>query len=135
VIAAVAVFVVGFGLGFLLHGVLLADDYTAVQSIMRPKAEVDALMLWMTFGFVVWSFGLAWLYSKGLENKAWLAQGFRFGLGVAAITAVPANLTAYTMQPLPLDMALKGMGADAVIAIGASLAAAAVYHVMGEKKA
>lgn len=135
VIAAVAVFVVGFGLGFLLHGVLLKDDYTAIQSLMRPAAEVDSLMLWMTFGFVVWSFGLAWLYSKGMENKPWLAQGFRFGLGVAAITAVPANLTAYTMQPLPLDVALKGIAADTIIAVGASLAAAAVYNAMGGSKA
>jgi hypothetical protein len=135
IVGAIVAFVVGFALAFVMHGVWLADDYEAMRSIMRPEDQAGQYMPWMTVGYLVWAFGLAWLYSKGKENKPWIAQGIRFGLGIAAVSAVPYNFVNYAIQPWPLDLVMKGLLADVVAVVGACIAMAGVFNAMGEKRA
>lgn len=136
VVGAIVAFVVGFALAFALHGLWLGDAYNAVRGTisMRPEEEAGQYMPWMTFGYLVWAFGLAWLYSKGTENKPWLAQGLRFGLAIAAVGAVPYGLVNYAIQPWPADLAMKSMFADIVSVVGACIALAGVFNAMGDSR-
>src|SRR3954467_1939202 len=109
VITAVAVYVVGFLVAFLFHDVLLAKDYEAISSMLRPEAEMK--MGYMIVGYAFWAIGIAWLYGKGVEAKPWLAQGLRFGLALACIWAVPWDLANYATLPIPFALAMKGLAA------------------------
>lgn len=133
IVGAIVAFVVGFALAFALHGVWLAADYESVRGTisMRPEDQAGQYMPWMTVGYLIWAFGLAWLYSKGTENKPWIAQGLRFGLAIAAVGAVPFGLVNYAIQPWPLDLAMKSLFADIVAVVGACIALAGVYNAMG----
>jgi hypothetical protein len=123
-ITAVAVFATGYLFAFLVHGVLLAEDYKAVSNLLRPDAEMK--MGIMSLGYAIWSLGVAWLYSKGVEAKDWIGQGLRFGLALACVWAVPAYLGDYATMPFPLPLILKGLAGDTVNALACGLVAAAI---------
>lgn len=123
-LTAVAVFFTGFLFAFLVHGVLLAQDYKSVSHLLRPEAEMK--MGIMSLGYAIWALGVAWLYGKGVENKPWVAQGLRFGLALACVWIVPAYLGDYATMPFPLPLILKGLAGDTVNALACGLVAAAI---------
>jgi hypothetical protein len=125
VIASIAVFVTGFLFAFLVHGVLLKDDYMTVKHLFRPDEEMK--MGIMTLGYAIWAVGVAWLYSKGVEAKSWLEQGLRFGVALACVWLVPTYLGNYATQPLPATLIVKGLAGDTANAIACALVAAFVY--------
>jgi hypothetical protein len=128
-IAAVAVWVTGFLFAFLVHGLWLQNDYMAVKHLFRPDEEMK--MGVMALGFAFWAFGVAWLYSKGVETKDWIGQGLRFGLALACVWLVPTYLGNYATQPYPLALILKALAGDTVNAIASGLVAAFVYRGTG----
>ena len=124
-ITAVAVFITGFLFAFLVHGVLLKNDYAALgPGLLRPDAEMK--MGIMSLGYAIWALGFAWLYSKGVEAKDWVGQGLRFGLALACVWIVPAYLGNYATMPFPLPLILKGLAGDTVNALACGLVAAAI---------
>ena len=123
-LTAVAVYVTGFVLAFLWHDILLADDYKAIASMLRPEAEMK--MGYMIVGYAFWALGIAWLYGKGVETKPWLAQGLRFGLALACVWAVPWDLANYATLPIPFALAMKGLAGDVINALCCGLVAAAI---------
>jgi hypothetical protein len=128
-IATVAVYITGFVFAFLVHGVLLAEDYKSVSHLFRPDSEMK--MGFMALGYAVWAFGVAWFYSKGVESKPWVPQGLRFGLALACVWLVPTYLGNYATQPFPGMLIVKGLFGDTVNAIACGLVAAAIYKADG----
>ncbi|MFL4970799.1 MAG: hypothetical protein ACJ8EU_18865 [Xanthobacteraceae bacterium] len=92
-ISAAVMFVIAMALGFFVHGVLLYGDYARLPNVMRPPAEAQAKMPLMVLAYVSLAVAFTWIYLKGKEDKPWLAQGARYGLAIAMLTAVPTYLS------------------------------------------
>jgi hypothetical protein len=100
-IAWLVLFIVWMGGSFLVHGVLLHDDYMKVQKLFRTPEESQAYFPYMILAHVLLAGALAWIYSRGVEPTPWLGQGLRFGVAVALLTVVPTYMIYYVVQPMP----------------------------------
>jgi Protein of unknown function (DUF1761) len=124
-ISFAVVFVLTMALGFLVHGVVLADDYASLTGVMRPAAEQEARFGFMIAAHAILAFGFSWLYRAGRETgKPWLGQGLRFGIAFALAASVPTYLIYHTVANFPLDLAIKQVVLEtvSVIVVGVSLA-------------
>jgi hypothetical protein len=113
-ISALVMFVMAFALSFLVHSVLLYDDYMQMQSWMRPQAQVQSLIPYMIVAQAVFGIAFAWVYVQGHQPRPWLAQGIRFGIAVAALTVIPTYLIYHVVTPVPLGVAIKQIVFDTV---------------------
>ena len=90
-----------FLFGFLVHGLLLTQDYMQLKSMFRPETEAMANMPIMVVAHIVMGFAFAWIYSQGVSGASWVAQGVRFGTAAALLVVVPWYLIYYSIQPWP----------------------------------
>jgi len=101
IIAWIVIFIVWFAGSFVVHGVLLHDDYSKLTNLFRSEADAQKYMPLMILAHVLLSGALVWIYARGAEAKPWLPQGIRFGVAVALLTIVPTYLIYYVVQPMP----------------------------------
>ena len=80
----------------------------------------------MLLAHVLLSGAFAWIYTRGVEAKPWLAQGVRFGVAVAVLTVVPTYLIYYVVQPMPGMLAVKQIVFSAVLLVVLGIVAAFV---------
>ncbi len=116
-IAWLVVYVVWMAGSFVVHGLLLDDDYAKLPGLFRPEAEAQNYFPLMILAHVIMSGALVWIYSRGVEAKPWLAQGLRFGIAVALLTVVPTYLIYYVVQPMPGALVAKQIVFDGVLLI------------------
>jgi len=114
VISAIVMFVLGMGLGFFVHGMLLYGDYARLPNVMRPPADAQAKMPLMVLAYISWALAFTWIYVKGKEDRPWLAQGARYGLAIALLTAVPTYLIYHVVSQFPLELAVKQIVFDSI---------------------
>jgi hypothetical protein len=114
VISAIVMFVMALVLSYVVHGVLLYDDYLQMQSWMRPKADVDRLFYFIVIAQALFGVAFAWIYEQGREDKPWLAQGVRFGVAVALLAIAPFYLIYHVVTPVPLIVAIKQIVYDGI---------------------
>jgi hypothetical protein len=114
VISAIVMFVMALVLSYLVHGVLLYDDYMRMQSWMRPQADVNALFYFIVIAQALFGAAFAWIYEQGREDKPWLAQGVRFGIAVALLAIAPFYLIYHVVTPVPLAVAIKQIVYDGI---------------------
>ena len=88
----VAVFVVWMAGSFVVHGVLLHDDYGKLPNLMRTEADSQQHFPLMILAHVIMAGAFVWIYARGIEPKPWLAQGIRFGVAVALLAVVPTYI-------------------------------------------
>src|SRR4051812_47850470 len=86
-------------LGYIIHGVILHDDYARNAEIYRAKNEYKDYVLNMLFGHLVIAASMVWLYRQGKNNKPYVGQGVRFGLGISGIAAIGSSFLEYTIHP------------------------------------
>jgi hypothetical protein len=113
IISAIVMFVMAWGLGFVVHEVLLHADYAVTQG-MRSPAETQSLVSFIILAYAFFGIAFAWIYVQGKEDKPWLAQGVRFGIAVACLAVVPTYLIYHAVTPVPLVLALKQIVFDTV---------------------
>jgi len=113
-ISGIAASVVFFLLGFLVHGVLLSQDYMQLKNLMRPEAEAMANMPYMVVAHILMGFAFAWIYSQGVSGASWIAQGVRFGTAAAFLVIVPWYLIYYSIQPWPPATVAKQIIFDSI---------------------
>jgi len=123
-ISGIAASVVFFLLGFLVHGVLLNQDYMQVKSLMRPEAEAMANMPYMIAAHISMGFAFAWIYSQGVSGASWIAQGVRFGTAAAFLVTVPWYLIYYSIQPWPASTVAKQIIFDSICMVITALVVA-----------
>jgi hypothetical protein len=114
VISAIVMFVMALVLSYIVHGVLLYDDYLQMQSWMRPKADVDRLFYFIVIAQALFGVAFAWIYEQGREDKPWLAQGVRFGIAIAVLAIAPFYLIYHVVTPVPLIVAIKQIVYDGI---------------------
>jgi hypothetical protein len=113
VISAVVMFVMAWGLSFVVHGLLLGGDYSVTPG-MRPPAEAQKIIGWLILAQALFGIAFAWIYMQGKEDNPWLAQGIRFGIAVAFLTVIPTYLIYHVVTPVPLVLALKQIVYDTI---------------------
>jgi hypothetical protein len=113
IISAVVMFIMAWGLSFVVHGLLLGGDYAATPG-MRPPAEAEKIIGWLILAQALFGIAFAWIYFQGKEDKPWLAQGIRFGIAVAFLTVIPTYLIYHVVTPVPLVLALKQIVFDTI---------------------
>jgi hypothetical protein len=123
-----AVFLIGFTLNFVIHGVLLQGDYSQLPNLLRTQEDAHSYFPFMIVANIVYSLALAWIYAQGVNDRPWLGQGIRFGLAVWLLTAVPTYLVYYAVQPWPEAVIYKSIGFDLVRVTLLGVIAAAIYR-------
>jgi hypothetical protein len=126
-IAGIVATVLFFALGFLVHGVLLHDDYLNLKSLMRPETEAMGNMPWMIVAHIIMGFAFAWIYSRGISAAPWLMQGLRFGIATAFLVTVPWYLIYYSVQPWPFSVTIKQIVFDGISMIITAVVVAFIY--------
>ncbi|NDP43508.1 MAG: hypothetical protein GZ089_12460 [Aromatoleum sp.] len=113
-VSAVAMAVMSLLLGFLIHATLLAPDYAKLAGMFRPPAEQGSFFGYMLIAHLLIGIGFTWIYLQGREDKAFLAQGIRFGLAVAVLATIPTYLIYYAVQPYPAKVVVKQIVFDTI---------------------
>jgi hypothetical protein len=122
------VFFVGFTLNYVIHAVLLHDDYSKLPNLLRTELDAQNYFYYMIVANIVYSLALAWIYAQGVTEKPYLGQGIRFGVAVWLLTAVPGYLTYYAVQPWPPEVIYKSIGFDLVRITLLGIFAASIYR-------
>ena len=123
IISAIVMFILAWGLSFVVHGLLLGADYSATAG-MRPPAEAQTLMHWMILAQALFGIAFAWVYAQGREDRPWLAQGIRYGIAIAFLTVIPTYLIYHVVTPVPLALAIKQIVYDTIRIVLMGLAVA-----------
>lgn len=126
VMAAVATFVVLMATNYLIHGVWLMPDYNAIPLSHRSPEGIQRRFWAMILSQVFFSAMFAYIYTRGVEKKAWMEQGIRYGILMACLTIVPTALSEYTVYIVPYMLVVKWMVAGGIQMILVGLVVAAI---------
>ena len=126
VLSVVAVFVTSVILGFVVHHLLLGQEYARVIQLFRTPADAQAHFPFMIAAHVILAIGWTWIYRVGRENKPWVGQGIRFGIGIALICTIPMYLIYFAVQPYPSDLVALQVTYDTIASIILGIVVAAV---------
>ena len=124
----VAIFALWMGGSFVVHGSLLAGDYAALPNLFRPPADAQPLFPLMLLAHVIVAGAFVWIYSRGVEDKPWVAQGARYGFAVALLTVVPTYLIYYVVQPMPGGTVVRQIIFDGILVVVLGIAVAFAYR-------
>jgi hypothetical protein len=117
IIAWIVLFVAWFLGDFVVHAVLLHSDYMQLTSLYRTEVDQQKYFPLMILAHVILSGALVWIYACGAEAKPWMAQGVRFGVAVALLTAVPTYIVYFVVQPMPGDVVIKQILYEGVLMV------------------
>ena len=127
-VAWVVVFVVWMLGSFVVHGVVLHDDYAKLSNLFRPEAEAQSYLPLMVLAHAIMAGALAWIYARGVEAGPWLPQGLRFGMAVALLAVVPTYIIYYVVQPMPGMVVLKQIVLDSALMLILGVIVAFIYR-------
>jgi hypothetical protein len=127
-IAWLVIFVAWMAGSYVVHEIMLHDDYMTLSSLFRSKAEAQALFPLMILAHVIMAGAFVWIYARGIEAKSWLPQGLRFGLAVALLTIVPIYMIYYVVQPMPGMTVVKQIVFDGVLLLILGVVVALIYR-------
>jgi len=104
-LAAVAAWIVSFGLGYLINSVWLLHVYQANPWAFRRAEDVTPLLP-IGFGAQLVAFvAFAYAYAKGYEGDgSGILQGMRFGLVIAIMIDGFAIVWNYVTEPIALRL-------------------------------
>jgi hypothetical protein len=123
-ISFVALLVITMTGGFLVHGLWLVPDYTALGPLMRTPEDAEGYFHFMLIAHVLISAGLAWIYRQGRRDGDWVGQGLRFGIAIALVSSIPFFMIYHAVAPFPFDLMVKQMIGDTSALLLAGLAVA-----------
>lgn len=126
-IAWLVIFIAWMAGSFVVHGVLLHDDYAQLPNLMRTEAEQQQYFPLMILAHVLMAGAFVWIYSRGTEARPWMAQGVRFGIAVALLCIVPTYIIYYVVQPMPSSLVVKQIIFDGILMIVLGVIVAALY--------
>ncbi len=126
--AWIAVFVVWFIGSFVVHAVLLHDDYMQLPNLFRSEADAQRYFPFMILAHVILAGAFVWIYIQGVHDKPWLPQGIRFGIAVALLTIVPTYMIYFVVQPMPGGVVVKQMIFDGILLVILGMVVAAIYR-------
>ena len=99
-IGFVVVYVVMQAVGFLVHGVWLADTYESLAAVFRPEEQMNSMMGAMWLSGAVMLFLFCYIFTKGREGTG-VMEGVRYGALMGAFYSIPMSVDQYVVYPLP----------------------------------
>jgi hypothetical protein len=127
-LAWLALFIAWFLGSFVVHGVLLHNDYLALPNLFRKEAEAQNFFPLMLLAHVFLSGAFVWIYARGVEARPWLGQGLRYGVAIAFLTTVPLYLIYYVVQPMPGATVAKQIVFDGILVLVLGAIVAFMYR-------
>jgi len=127
-IAWIVIFVAWMLGSFLVHGLLLRDDYAQLPDLFRPEAAAQQYFPLMILAHIIMAGAFVWIYSRGVEPRTWLPQGIRFGVAVALLALVPTYIIYYVVQPIPGMLAVKQIVFDGILVVILGVIVAFIYR-------
>jgi len=127
-LAWLALFIAWFLGSFVVHGVLLHNDYLALPNLFRKEAEAQNFFPLMLLAHVFLSGAFVWIYARGVEARPWLGQGLRYGVAIAFLTTVPLYLIYYVVQPMPGATVAKQIVFDGILVLVLGAIVAFIYR-------
>ena len=106
-VCGLAVSLAALALGFLVHGVLLRDDYLALagSGLVRGPEDGRGFVPLIVLAHTLAGFGMTWLYRQVVPaGERSMARALRFAAAFAIAATLPAGLVAYAVQPWPTGM-------------------------------
>jgi hypothetical protein len=133
-ISGVVMSVLAFAVGVVVHGMLLADDYTALAGkLFRAPEEAHGFLPYIALANILFGFAFTWIYRQGkTPGASTLGQGVRYGLAVAALMTLPMYLIYYAVQPTPGALAAKQIVFDSIAMVLMGIAVAYLNRAPGE---
>ena len=131
IMAWIALFVVWLLGDFVVHAVLLHADYMQLPNLYRTEGDQQKYFPLMILAHVIMSGALVWIYARGAEAKPWVAQGVRFGVAIALLTAVPTYLIYFVVQPMPAEVVIKQILFEGVLMVILGTIVAWLYRDAG----
>jgi hypothetical protein len=126
VFAVFAGFVVQLGGLFLIHSVLLRQDYLDTAALWRPR-EAQIMRVWaMLLAVLIYVVGAVLVYVRGVEQKPWMGQGIRFGILLALVAVVYGSLSGWVILPIPHMLAVKWILSESLLSVVFGLAVAGI---------
>lgn len=130
-VAWLVVFIVYMAGGFVVHGMLLGADYKALPELFRSEEQSMPYLHLMIIAHVLMAGAFTWIYARGVENKAWLGQGLRFGVAVALLAVVPIYMIYFVVQPMPAMLSVKQALFDTILVLMLGAVVAYLYRGQG----
>lgn len=124
--AVVASFVVQYGGDFLLHGVILKSTYDETSGLWRTQDAMMHRMWLLILAQVIFALAAVLIYQRGVEKKAWVGQGIRFGILLALVAVIPGGMIEYVVAPIPHRLAFHSALGDSILAILVGLVIAGI---------
>ncbi|HXQ97428.1 MAG TPA: hypothetical protein VN774_03210 [Candidatus Limnocylindrales bacterium] len=124
--AIVASFVVQYGGDYLLHGIILKSSYADTVDLWRSDADMMHRMWVLILAQLIFAIAAVLIYQRGVEKKAWIGQGIRFGILLALVAVIPNNMIWYVVVPMPHQLALHSALGDGILAILVGLVIAGI---------
>jgi len=120
-VSVVAMFVVLMLSDFVVHGILLHNDYMQLSGLYRTETDQQTYFLHMLLAHVFLAVGMVWVYLEGRKDAPWFPQGFRFGLAIIVLMVFPTYMIYYSVLPMPALLAAKQIGFDSITRMLAAL--------------
>jgi len=135
-IAVLVVYVAYSGLAFILHNIILEDDYAPlVGTLLRSVSEFGLRAPLLYLGNLIFALAFCALYTFGYEpRKNWLDQGLRYGLLMGTLLA-PIAITQYVVYPIAGLLVVKWILFGYFQALVSGVALAALYTLPAPGKA
>ncbi|HEX4859264.1 MAG TPA: hypothetical protein VFV17_09605 [Usitatibacteraceae bacterium] len=107
--------------GFVVHALLLRNDYARLPSLYRSESESQGYFGFMLLAHLLIGIGLTWIYRQGREaGKPIVLQGLKFGAAISVVSTIPLYLIYFAVMRLPSDLVAQQVVFDTVgmLAIG-----------------
>lgn len=112
ILAFILVAIGTFATDFLIHGVWLAEAYKA-KGPWRDETEMGQRFGWLLSGQLLESVVFTLLYAKGFAPVNCIRMAAMYGLFMGLFQQA-STLIYYAVEPIPLDIAVKWVGAGLV---------------------
>ena len=129
-VTIVVIFVAAHITGFVIHAMILANDYKALvdQKLYNTPEQFQPRAIFLSLAYLAYAIGTVWIYARGVQAKPWVSQGLRFGIAVWLVLAVPSFVIAYAVQPMPGALVLKQLGWELLDKLLLGVLTAALYR-------
>jgi hypothetical protein len=124
--AMVAGFVVQMLGLFLIHSVLLKQDYVDTASLWRTQIAMNTRAWAMALAVLIYVIGAVLIYLRGVESKPWIGQGIRFGILLALVVVVNSSLSGWVILPVPHMLVVKWIVYEGLLSVVFGLLVAAI---------
>ena len=124
--AIVAGFVVQFAGLFVIHSIILRQDYLDTASVWRIPVQQVARFWAMLLSILIYVIGAVAIYIRGAERKPWVGQGVRFGILMALVTVVYGALSGWVIMPIPHMLAVKWIVYESALSVVFGLVVAVI---------